>query len=102
MSLVQFCVPAGKAWETQMNKNDMMNVGTPKMEAMGFISARHKSVFFCYNRMCEPKKRFISPGSGGLAVLGHSDIWQSGEGLLLHQPLTEGGGQDQAGGRTSR
>lgn len=48
-----------------MNKNVLMNVGTPKMEAMGFISARHKSVFFCYNRMCEAKKRFISPGSGG-------------------------------------
>ena len=66
--------------ETQTNKNDLMNVGTPKMEAMGFSSACHTSVFFCYNRMCKAKKRFISPGSGGLAVLGHSDIWQSGEG----------------------
>lgn len=71
------------------DKNDLMNVRTPKMEAMGFIAACHKSVFFCYNRMCEAKKRFVSPGSGGLAVLGHSDIWQSGEGLLLHQPLTQ-------------
>jgi hypothetical protein len=91
MSVVLFCVPAGKAWNMHMSKNDLINTGnsrirTPKMETMGFMSAGQKSVFFCYSGIHRTERRFITPGSGDLEVQGHGDIWQCDESLLLHQP----------------